>query len=119
MRVDDRRVAIRIAHIREEIAFLRNSLARTTPARAVDDPLHRRAIERSLQIITEAVRHIPSGLTERFPLIEWRAIRDMGNRLRHDYDRLDRTILIEVLALEIEPLNHACEQLQASLNLPR
>lgn len=106
----DQAVALRIAHIREEIAFLRSSLENTSTVRAVEHPLHRRAIERSLQIITEAVRHIPAAMTERFPLIEWKAIRDMGNRLRHDYDRLDQNVIIEVLDFELDSLDHACEQ---------
>lgn len=115
MSEDDGRVALRIFHIREEIAFLRQLLEGTTAMRAVENPLHRRAIERSLQILSEAVRHLPLSMTERFPMIEWRAIRDMGNRLRHDYDRLDRNILIEVLDFELDAVDHACEQLQITL----
>jgi uncharacterized protein with HEPN domain len=49
-------------------------------------------------------------------MIEWRAIRDMGNRLRHDYDRLDGNIIIDVLDFELDTLDHACAQLQVSLS---
>jgi uncharacterized protein with HEPN domain len=43
----------------------------------------------------------------------------MGNRLRHEYHRLDQNIIIEVLDFELDAIDQACEQLQEALNLPR
>lgn len=119
MPADQSRASRRVVHIRDEIAFLRDVLGSTTTTAAVADPLRRRAIERSLQIISEAVRHIPEDWTARFPEIEWRAIRDMGNRLRHEYHRLDQNIIIEVLDVELGAVDRACKQLQEALDLPR
>lgn len=119
MSADPSRASLRVVHIRDEISFLREILGDTTAIAAVADPLRRRAIERSLQIISEAVRHIPAEWTARFPQIEWRAIRAMGNRLRHEYHRLDQNIIIEVLEFELADIDHACEQLQEALRLPR
>lgn len=119
MSADQSHARLRIVHIRDEISFLRDVLAGSTAIAAVADPLRRRAIERSLQIISEAARHIPQEWTDRFPQIEWRAIRAMGNRLRHEYHRLDQNIIIEVLDFELSDIDHACEQLQDALRLPR
>lgn len=113
------RARIRILHIREEVAFLRGQLENSTAHKVIADPVRRRAIERSLQIICEAVRHLPEPWTARFPDIEWRAIRDMGNRLRHEYHRLDQNIIIEVLDFELDAIDHACEQLQTAIGVTR
>ena len=45
----------------------------------------RRAIERSLEIISEAGRGIPESDQLKHPEIPWRRIRDLGNALRHAY----------------------------------
>lgn len=119
MSSDKTRASLRVAHIREEIAFLRGQLQNTTALAVIADPLRRRAVERSLQIICEAVRHIPEPWTARFPNVEWRSIRDMGNRLRHEYHRLDQNILVEILDFELDAIEEACETLQDVLNLPR
>ena len=47
--------------------------------------LTRRSVERCLTIISEASRHVPGSMTDRYPEIPWPAIRDIGNVLRHRY----------------------------------
>lgn len=45
----------------------------------------RRAVERCLEIISEASRHIPSNEKDRFPEVPWSSIAGVGNILRHEY----------------------------------
>ena len=47
------------------------------------------AVERFIEIIAEASRHIPSEMTDRHPTIPWIEVRGIGNRLRHDYNKVD------------------------------
>src|SRR5258707_1250650 len=53
----------------------------------------RRAIERCIEIVSEASRHIPPDLKDRFPEQPWPEIAAIGNLLRHDYQRVDDLII--------------------------
>lgn len=53
----------------------------------------RRAVERCIEIISEASRYIPERLTGRYPGIPLHDIRGIGNRLRHEYQRVDDEII--------------------------
>jgi uncharacterized protein with HEPN domain len=48
----------------------------------------RRAVERELEIISEASRHIPADLQEAAPEVPWREIAGIGIVLRHEYQRV-------------------------------
>ncbi len=52
------------------------------------DQKTRRAVERCVEIISEASRHIPLELTDKFPNVPWAEMRAIGNFLRHDYQRV-------------------------------
>ena len=49
----------------------------------------RAAVERELQIVTEAAHRLKPEDEHPCPEPDWRRIRGMGNILRHAYDRLD------------------------------
>lgn len=53
----------------------------------------RAAFERFLEIISEASRHIPKDLRDQAPEIPWVRVSDIGNHLRHAYNRVDAEIL--------------------------
>lgn len=44
-----------------------------------------RGTERSLEIISEAARHLPDRLLDMRPEICWIDVRSIGNRIRHEY----------------------------------
>jgi uncharacterized protein with HEPN domain len=44
----------------------------------------RLAVERCIEIMSEASRHLPDDLKARHPEIEWRKVAGVGNILRHD-----------------------------------
>ena len=50
------------------------------------------ALVKCIEIIGEAARHLPSGLTDRYPEIPWIDVVGMRNRVIHEYRRvrLDR-----------------------------
>ena len=56
-----------------------------------------RAVERELEIISEASRHVPESLKGKFPQVPWRSIADIGNVLRHAYQRVDPALLRAVI----------------------
>ena len=52
------------------------------------DEKTRAAVERKMQILTEAVIRLEMEDPEAFPDIDWKGYRGMGNFLRHSYHRV-------------------------------
>ena len=76
-------VGERIAHINDAIDNIREALAEQTKASFTDNLMLRFAVERLLEIISEASLHIPSEMKAKEPNINWRRLADLGNWLRH------------------------------------
>jgi uncharacterized protein with HEPN domain len=55
-----------------------------------------RTIERCIEIVSEATRHLPQDIKSRYPDVPWRQIAGIGNVLRHDYERIDERIIWDV-----------------------
>ena len=53
----------------------------------------RRAVERCVEIVSEASRHIPEDLKTQYPGMNWYEIKSIGNLLRHEYQRVDDLIM--------------------------
>jgi len=58
------------------------------------------AVERQLQIVTEAAYRLKPEDEHLCPGPDWRKIRGMGNILRHDYDRLEDCLRPNLSRLE-------------------
>lgn len=71
------------------------------------DTLTYDAVVRNLEIVGEAVRHIPAEVLDQMPGIEWRRVSDMRNILAHAYFGIDDDILWDVIR------NHAPAALSA------
>ena len=76
-----------------------------------------RATERWLEIISEASRHIPADWKAQEPAIPWRQIADIGNLIRHSYDRLDMQTLKEIVEDDLPALREAAERLYGAHKL--
>jgi uncharacterized protein with HEPN domain len=59
----------------------------------LNDVRTRRAVERIVEIVSEASRRIPNELKELHAQTPWHAISQIGNRLRHEYHRVDDAII--------------------------
>jgi uncharacterized protein with HEPN domain len=112
-----RNVRARIYDIRQELGFIRELLTDgMTAGELKADGIKRRALERSLEIISEACRHVPDEITARYDAIPWRQIRDLGNVVRHDYQRIDTAIIWEIVTLHIDRLEAVVEEIDASIS---
>jgi uncharacterized protein with HEPN domain len=67
-------------------------------------PLHFYAVTRALEIISEASRRLPDDVCERHPHLPWRAIRDVGNFYRHEYDNVLEAYVWETAPTRLEAL---------------
>src|SRR4051812_14032859 len=74
-----------------------------------------RTAERSIEIISEASRHIPQTLKEGYPDIPWRQIAGIGNILRHDYGIVDDHITWDVVKSHFPSLRAAVVEMLAKL----
>lgn len=112
----DGRAAFRLRDILQAIGDIRTLLAEKTSSDIASDRITRAALERFLEIISEASRHIPEALKGQHPTIPWRQIGDMGNHLRHAYHRTDAGILWEIYLYELDPLETAVSSMLAMAN---
>ena len=64
----------------------------------------KRAVERCVEIVSEASKRIPGALKGEFPEQPWPEIAAIGNLLRHDYERVDDLIMWKVATQCLAPL---------------
>jgi uncharacterized protein with HEPN domain len=87
--------------------------ARTTLYAFRNDPIVRRIAAYAIQTISEAVRRIPDDWLADFPTEPWGQIRGIGNRIRHEYFRVDDAILWEIITKDIHALKTVMEGMLA------
>ncbi len=59
------------------------------------------AVIRNLEVIGEAVKHLPVDLKENYPDIDWRAIAGLRDILIHAYFGIDEDIIWDVIENKI------------------
>lgn len=82
-----------------------------------DDSKTRAAVERKLLVISEAAVRLAENAEILCSGVLWRAIRGMGNWLRHQYDRVDLETIWNTIFDDLPPLKSAIEQVLG--NFPR
>lgn len=75
----------------------------------------RRGVERCIEIVSEASRHIPDVMKAAHPQIPWRHVRDVGNVLRHGYSSVDDLIIWRIATTSLAELRLALALMAASL----
>lgn len=69
------------------------------------------AVIRNLEVIGEAVKHVPQDLTAGHPDIPWRQIAGMRDFLAHVYFALDLEVLWNVVSVEVPKLASAVDEI--------
>jgi len=82
-----------LRHILNEACYLEEQTANLSKDQFDQDETVKRAFVRSLEIIGEATKKVPSEIRNRNPAIDWRAMAGMRDRLIHDYFGVDYAIV--------------------------
>lgn len=113
-----KRPQLRLLHIRDEIDGVTAAIEGVSFETYRDSYTLKRATERALQIISEAARALPTGLTGKHPAAPWSAIIGIGNILRHEYQHVDDRRLWEIVTVHLPPLRGIVLEMLAEIDDP-
>src|SRR6266576_6676173 len=91
----------RLLHIRDEFESVAMIVRGLSFVQYQDSYLHRRAVERAVQIVSEAAKALPPDYLAKYPNAPWTSIVGIGNILRHEYQRLDDKQLWEIATVHL------------------
>jgi len=93
-----------LRHILAEADYLIRETAGMSAERFMGDETLQRAFVRSLEIIGEATKKVPDEFRARYPIVEWRAMAGMRDRLIHNYFGVDYELVWDVVQNRIPAL---------------
>jgi uncharacterized protein with HEPN domain len=79
------------------------------------DPKTQRAVERCIEVISEASRHIPDEIKGRRPDIPWRDVATIGNVFRHNYHTIAARVVWDTVRLDLPALESTVRAMAAEL----
>ncbi len=106
----------RLQDILQAIGDIRTLLEDVGPEAYPPDRLRKLAVERGLEIISEASRHVSHDLQAQEPEIDWRGIADIGNVLRHAYNKVDDAVIYKIASSQLDEREAAARRFLAQLD---
>jgi uncharacterized protein with HEPN domain len=92
-----RSILLRLTDMREALIGISTLLEDSSYDVFVANWGMQRAVERGLEIISEASRHIPDENKASAPEIPWQQIAAIGNLLRHEYQRVEASLIWNIV----------------------
>ena len=106
----ERIVAPRLADIIEAIERIRRVLDGVTLEAFEQNWEKRWLVERGIEIISEASRHLTDDIKERRPEIPWPKVAGIGNVLRHAYDYVAPDVLWKLAQDDLADIEKVCRE---------
>ena len=103
----------RATDIKDNIRNIRDLLDGSSLDEVGRDTVKRAALERFLEVISEASRHLPKAWKNDHPQIPWRRIADIGNVLRQAYTAVDLSILWGIYERDLSALEASVDAMLA------
>ena len=110
-----RRNDIVLEEILEAIDLAQGAISGLSKGAFAKDLFRQRGIERTLEIISESVRHLPDEMLATQVNIRWSDVRAIGTVIRHEYWRVDPSIVWRIVEDDLPPLREAIQALLAGL----
>jgi uncharacterized protein with HEPN domain len=81
----------------------------------LSDQKTQRAVERCIEVISEASRHIPDDIKGKHPQIPWGDVAGIGNIFRHEYHNVAARIVWDTVRVHLPELQAAIRAIEAEL----
>ena len=107
---------VRLRHILEQIDGILAATRGRTFEEIQGNFLYERAVERAVQIISEAAKELPAELRERHADVHWQPIIRIGNLLRHEYYRIRSPHLDVIAYVHLPVLRPVIERMLAEFD---
>jgi len=99
-----RSIVGRLDDMLDHIQVARDGVRSGRRERLHSDRLYRLGIERAIEIISEATRHIPDHYLETYSSVPWRNIKAIGNVLPHAYEHVEPDIIWDIATRHLDSL---------------
>jgi uncharacterized protein with HEPN domain len=106
----NRNLIPRLTDIVEAVEHIRSVIAGVSLDDFEADWQKRWLVERGVEIISEASRHLGAELQARHPEIPWPKVAGIGNVLRHDYERIAADVMWKLAQIDLPILEQACRE---------
>jgi uncharacterized protein with HEPN domain len=100
----------RLTDIVDAVRLIEAEMAGVTLQDFEPDMRKRWLVERGIEIISEASRHLPDDLKARHPSIPWRKVAGIGNVIRHNYEDVAHDVLWKLVHSDLPELERVCRE---------
>lgn len=97
--------------IRDAVRRIRRYTKGKSLAAFQRDELARDAVERCIEIVSEASRRLPVAMKAQHPEIPWEEVAAIGNVFRHEYDEISPPLVWAVVKDHLPALERAVNSL--------
>jgi uncharacterized protein with HEPN domain len=98
----------RLTDIVEAIERIRGVLENISLQQFETDWQRQWLVERGIEIISEASRHLTDEMKARHPEIPWQKVAAIGNVLRHNYEKIAAPVIWKLAQTDLPALEKVC-----------
>ncbi len=99
-----------VKHILENIKDIEEFSKGMTKTKLEKNKLKQKAIIRSLEVIGEAVKNLPSSFRHNYPQVEWNKIAGLRDKLIHHYFGVDFNTVWDIIKEDLPKLKKEIEK---------